>query len=1534
MPVVKLLSFNIQGTKTLSKKYNHLLQYAKKHSYNIILLQETHEPPDQVSLKVKKLQPSAQVFEAPNTVLPRKGGVAIICLDPNIECSLHQGEHTTPLTWLTTASNMDPQGATSIDTDAVLGRWISIKVTIKTSPHQEPFYLTNIYAPTLPTQALLAKKSFFSFLDQHLTNTPNMNMIIGGDFNCVTDPDNDIIRRSPLSNSTPIEDTSHLNDLLANRNLIDTYIESRDEFSGPMMMTNQSTTGDTFSRIDRFYHTQTLNHSIFLNRVTDRTNSADVIPQINSTHNPIDLTIDVGDNNHIKQFKHIWRLNTSVALQSEHRNYINNLKRKMWESCSNESFEVKTNTYIQFKQKATNYYKRQQQLKADKIKRTKTECLSLLAKAELTLNNSNPTILEARQKLETIQEYETKGAWVRYSGKEATQGARYTKYHFSRAKRSFKKSQMVRMNDPQGVTHTTQEGIENVVASYWEGIMAKRVIHYPQLQTVLESIQTTLPRASHNSLDTHPLQMVSSNKIEESIKSMKLAKSPGTDGLPIEFYEIMLNDDLEKGDHITAEWLQAIYLHSFHTNQLPRHMRESQIRLLFKKEAEEDKKYPKNYRPVALLNVDYKILSKLLTCDLNPHLDHIISEDQYCMKGRNIGDLIHLIQSVIHYTQNSNSDAFLAFLDFEKAFDSVNHEFTKQVMLKLGLPNSFVRWAMLAFTNTSACCIVNGRCSNYFDLPGGGRQGDNLYPLIFTMVVQALQSLIATYQIQGIELPDNSHFKVGQYADDTTLGGSSHQDYINFKSALTIFQQASGMRINWDKSILMWLGNFVNSPFALPNNDSIKILQVGQATRVLGVMMGHHVNRDIAWHKLKTKVQSLTSSTLVKSGDDLSNTITANSILIGSCIFIANFSYVSEEKLLNVQKWIEFFIRGKAYTMNKEKRRASSKDGAVVTLLHLPDIVTTLVAKWIFKILNCDSPPPYARIWLHELNLIAKHLKFSSLDHFLTSSTKISIPRPSTRTPFQTFTLQALIAYREMHFYRPLTMTWEDIADQPIFDNKAILDPYTNKPWIRAQSPFKIIRSNKIQFVYELLTFDFQKYQTDPEIPPCLWKDTDALNQSASTPSKQTNLDHITWRALIQSIPQPWYEVLKLGNQTLADNEFVATLLPNHKIGDVYKLENGQLHFFDTDLQSGILTPTQQAGLPGQIAHNFNCDFPLLTQLKRIRVVQTTNTQRVVSFVLPWYTKSQHYNSNILTNAYTHPNPQPYNKLAKTWRTQQLTRPDTVSTLTSSLYNDPNYDLSKMVANLNKLLIVPKKKEILWRLLNNSLFVGNVARQYQTRVKKVPMFSDILVPSHCIYSNHTFSAPYTPTNPKPTYNVIASYDHILWTGNVAKNTWKHTNFILNTMSVVNPIKHWHDVFKVIEGTNFSDIKSIYLTNILTSTLWVLYNMYKHLTDSYTTQTLTDATIDLWPQAVITALNNELTLQAQLLPAISRQVDIHHHTSNLKEKARATALFPEVDCLGKLTPQALQAYQETWYHTNLVEVTNQALVVKPFRREPP
>jgi hypothetical protein len=138
------------------------------------------------------------------------------------------------------------------------------------------------------------------------------------------------------------------------------------------------------------------------------------------------------------------------------------------------------------------------------------------------------------------------------------------------------------------------------------------------------------------------------------------------------------------------------------------------------------------------------------------------------------------------------------FLDFEKAFDSVNHEFMERMLVAHGLPSEFVRWIMLAFTRTQASCIINGKRGRFFDLPGGGRQGDNLYPLIFAIVMQALNALIHSKGITGITQADKLILKLKQYADDSTLFGSSREDYLKIRAALQTFCDASGMRINWD----------------------------------------------------------------------------------------------------------------------------------------------------------------------------------------------------------------------------------------------------------------------------------------------------------------------------------------------------------------------------------------------------------------------------------------------------------------------------------------------------------------------------------------------------------------------------------------------------------------------------------------------------------------------------------------------------------------------------------------------------------------
>ena len=303
-----------------------------------------------------------------------------------------------------------------------------------------------------------------------------------------------------------------------------------------------------------------------------------------------------------------------------------------------------------------------------------------------------------------------------------------------------------------------QKGIELANVEYWSHIMCKQAIYRGDLacitcnqrvcENALHTVISTIPndaKMSNKSKETlglnkSPSEFLTTQDLLASIKSLKLNKSPGPDGLPIEFYELIC--EAPDGDHKLAEWLKAIFVQSYRAGMLPSHMRKSQIRLIYKKETEEDKKYPKNYRPIALLNVDYKILSKTLANILVDTLPDIINEDQFCMKNRFIGDLIQQIIGIANYQRAENKSGFLAMLDFEKAFDSVNHEFTFKIMEAFGIPKKFIKWSSLAFIDTQACCIINGKRSKYFDLPGGGRQGDNLYPLIFTIVVQDLNHLI------------------------------------------------------------------------------------------------------------------------------------------------------------------------------------------------------------------------------------------------------------------------------------------------------------------------------------------------------------------------------------------------------------------------------------------------------------------------------------------------------------------------------------------------------------------------------------------------------------------------------------------------------------------------------------------------------------------------------------------------------------------------------------------------------------------------
>ena len=114
--------------------------------------------------------------------------------------------------------------------------------------------------------------------------------------------------------------------------------------------------------------------------------------------------------------------------------------------------------------------------------------------------------------------------------------------------------------------------------------------------------------------------------------------------------------------------------------------------------ANKDLRHLKNWRPVTILNTDYKILTKVLANRLQPLLEKIITSDQVgYIKGRQITENIRIINDIMSYTDLKHISGFIALIDFEKAFDSVEWPFLLKTLKAFNFGNNFLHWIKILF---------------------------------------------------------------------------------------------------------------------------------------------------------------------------------------------------------------------------------------------------------------------------------------------------------------------------------------------------------------------------------------------------------------------------------------------------------------------------------------------------------------------------------------------------------------------------------------------------------------------------------------------------------------------------------------------------------------------------------------------------------------------------------------------------------------------------------------------------------------------
>ena len=175
-------------------------------------------------------------------------------------------------------------------------------------------------------------------------------------------------------------------------------------------------------------------------------------------------------------------------------------------------------------------------------------------------------------------------------------------------------------------------------------------------------------------------------------------------------------------------------------------------------------------RSQGVLNCDYKITTKVIANSPRKVLPSIIDHDQTgFLKGRSVSENIRLIEGMLRYTETENTPGLLLFVDFEKAFDTLEWSFIEKAFKYFNFGPSLIGWIKLFYNDIQSCVYNNGWSSGYFNLERGVRQGCPLSPYIFILCSEILANSIRKDNlVKGIKMKD-TECKISQYTDNTTL---------------------------------------------------------------------------------------------------------------------------------------------------------------------------------------------------------------------------------------------------------------------------------------------------------------------------------------------------------------------------------------------------------------------------------------------------------------------------------------------------------------------------------------------------------------------------------------------------------------------------------------------------------------------------------------------------------------------------------------------------------------------------------------------
>ena len=224
---------------------------------------------------------------------------------------------------------------------------------------------------------------------------------------------------------------------------------------------------------------------------------------------------------------------------------------------------------------------------------------------------------------------------------------------------------------------------------------------------------------------------------------------------------------------------------------------------------EGDKTLIKNWRPISLLNVSYKILVKVLALRLVHILPKFVNSSQTgFIKGRYILENLITAWEAMDWAKCSHQNSAFLLLDFEKAYDRVEWKFIIMMLQSFGFPPYFCMAVQSLLTDACAQIEINGSISDSFPLSRSIRQGCPLAPALFVIAAEALYYILRddtlSPEVRGLYLPNNEELINSHLADDTAVFFELTDNNLkNLQIKLDLFCTISGVKISQAKSICL-----------------------------------------------------------------------------------------------------------------------------------------------------------------------------------------------------------------------------------------------------------------------------------------------------------------------------------------------------------------------------------------------------------------------------------------------------------------------------------------------------------------------------------------------------------------------------------------------------------------------------------------------------------------------------------------------------------------------------------------------------------